>query len=91
MQTPSPEIATVNTVTPAETIKQIPSTRAVTAQRPDQYNGTMRWTRRDGLTITPEKSANWKCVGGFYFTMKKDANGTTVIEGVMSNRKPVRC
>jgi len=57
----------------------------------DRYSGTMQWTRRDGLTIEPEKSAEWKCVGGFYFTMKKDAAGTTVVEGVIRNRQPVRC
>ena len=88
MRAPTPAIApAATTIAPVDTTPSPPPHVPTN----DSYAGTMRWKKNEGLTITPDKAADWKCVGGFYFTMTKDANGTTVIEGVMSNRRPVRC
>ena len=81
------ERETVRAAEPQRRQREAPSP----AQASDGYSGRMQWTRRDGLSIDPAKADDWKCVGGYYFTMNKDANGTTVVEGVMRNRRPVRC
>ncbi len=51
--------------------------------------GTMRWTRRDGLTIEPD--AEWRCVGGFQYRTTRDGDGTTVVTLRQRGGKPLPC
>ena len=51
----------------------------------------LHWSRRDGLSIKPDRTENWKVAGGYTYAITVGANGSTVIMLVQNNNRPLRC
>ena len=57
----------------------------------DMNSTTLHWSRRDGTRIKPNPQDDWKCAGGYYYSTKIDATGSTHIELVKQDNRPLRC
>lgn len=68
-----------------------PESDITTGADDGNYEGRMRWTRRTGLTISPDPKPDWKCAGGYFFETSIGSDGSTVITMVQVNGRPVPC
>ncbi|MEO7013251.1 MAG: hypothetical protein ABI127_03010 [Dokdonella sp.] len=57
----------------------------------EPMTGMLHWSRRDGMSTKPGPQDNWKCAGGYYYLTTTGTNGSTVIELVKENNRPLRC
>ena len=77
---------------PSATPGQYPPTIAPKplAQK-EKMTGKLHWSRRDGMSVIPGPQDAWKCAGGYYYSTSTSPNGSTIIELVKENNRPVRC